>query len=210
MRRSPAELAAPAPRTQVLRGAEIAPRLEEVARLRIAVFREFPYLYDGDFDYEARYLRAYVDTPDSICVLALDGDRVVGASTGLPLADGDESFQAPFVERAIPVDEVFYCAESVVLPDYRGRGLGHRFFDAREAHARALGRFRWSAFASVDRAADDPRRPPGARDHDAFWTRRGYARQPGMTMRLAWKELGDMEESDKLLTYWLRPLEPVA
>lgn len=196
--------------TQTLCGAAIAPRLEEIARLRITVFREFPYLYDGDFDYEARYLQAYVDAPDSLCVLALDGDRVVGASTSLPLVDEDAAFQRPFADRGIPVGEVFYCAESVVLPEYRGRGLGGRFFDAREAHARALGRFRWIAFAAVDRANDDPRRPAGARGNEAFWTRRGYARQPGMTMHLAWKELGETHESDKPLTFWLRSLEPDA
>lgn len=196
--------------TQVLRGAEIAPRLREVARLRITVFREFPYLYDGDLDYEARYLQAYVDAPDSLCVLALDGDRAVGASTALPLADEDGAFQNPFLERGIPVDDVFYCAESVLLPEYRGRGLGHRFFDAREAHARALGRFRWTAFAAVDRAADDPRRPAGARGNEAFWSGRGYVRQPGMTMRLAWKELGESRGSEKPLTFWLRPLEEAA
>ena len=194
--------------TLTLRGAEIGSRLGEVARLRIAVFREFPYLYDGDPGYEARYLQAYVDAPDSLCVLALDGERVVGASTALPLEDEDAAFQQPFRERGIPVRSVFYCAESVVLPEYRGRGLGHRFFDAREAHARALGRFGWTAFAAVDRADDDPRRPPGARGNEAFWTRRGYVRQPGMTMRLAWKELGEAQESPKPLTFWLRPLEP--
>lgn len=31
-----------------------------------------------------------------------------------------------------------------------------------------------------------------------------------MTMRLAWKEHGETEESEKTLTYWLRPLEPDA
>lgn len=196
--------------TVALRGAAIAPRLDEVARLRIAVFREYPYLYDGDLDYEARYLRAYVETPDSLCVLALHGDRVVGASTALPLADEGPEFQQPFLERGIPVDEVFYCAESVVLPEFRGRGLGNRFFDAREAHARALGRFRWTAFAAVDRDPGDPRRPPGARGNESLWTRRGYVRQPGMTMRLAWKEIGEAEESEKPLTFWLRPLEPAA
>lgn len=193
--------------TVVLRGADIAPRLDEVARLRIAVFREFPYLYDGDPGYEARYLQAYVGTPDSVCVLALDGEAVVGASTGLPLQDEGEEFHRPFLEHGIPVDSVFYCAESVVLPTYRGKGLGHRFFDAREAHARALGRFSWTAFAAVDRPEGHPRRPTNARANDAFWTRRGYERRPGMTMRLAWRELGETVESEKPLTFWLRPLE---
>ena len=29
-------------------GSDIAPHVEDLARLRIEVFREFPYLYDGD------------------------------------------------------------------------------------------------------------------------------------------------------------------
>jgi GNAT superfamily N-acetyltransferase len=192
---------------RVLHGADMAPHLADVARLRIAVFREWPYLYDGDEAYEARYLETYLRTPDSVLVLAFDAGRIVGASTGLPLADEEAVFRAPFEARGIAVDDVFYCGESVLLPEYRGRGLGHRFFDEREAHARALGRFRWTAFAAVDRKNDDPRRPPGHRGNEAFWHKRGYERQPGMTMRLAWKELGEPRESGKPLTFRLRPLE---
>lgn len=192
---------------RVLRGADMTPHLADVARLRIAVFREWPYLYDGDEAYESRYLEAYPRTPDSVLVLALDGDRVVGASTGLPLAEEGAAFRAPFDGRDIAVEEVFYCGESVLLPEYRGRGLGHRFFDERETHARLLGRFHWTAFAAVDREAGDPRRPPGHRGNEAFWHKRGYERQPDMTMRLAWKELGEPQENEKPLTFWLRPLE---
>lgn len=192
---------------RVLRGADMAPHLDDVARLRITVFREWPYLYDGDEAYEAQYLATYPRTSDSVLVLALDGERVVGASTGLPLAHEDTAFQAPFGARGIAVDDVFYCGESVLLPAYRGRGLGHRFFDEREAHARALGRFRWTAFAAVDRDAGDPRRPPGHRGNESFWRKRGYERQPGMTMRLAWKEIGEPRAREKPLTFWLRPLE---
>jgi hypothetical protein len=39
--------------------AELAARMNDVARLRITVFREFPYLYDGNFDYEKKYLASY-------------------------------------------------------------------------------------------------------------------------------------------------------
>jgi GNAT superfamily N-acetyltransferase len=142
-------------------------------------------------------------------VLARDGDAVVGASTGLPLACEGPAFQAPFVARGIDPARVFYCGESVLLPAYRGRGIGHAFFDARHAHARALGGFDWTAFAAVDRAADDPRRPAGHRGNDAFWAARGYVRQEGMSMHLQWKELG-LGETEHSLTCWLRPLEPAA
>ena len=184
-----------------------AARLADVARLRIAVFRDWPYLYDGDVDYEAKYLAIYTRTPRSVFVLAFDSDAVVGASTGLPLADEEPAFHAPFLQRGLDVERVFYCGESVLRPAYRGRGVGHAFFDAREAHARALGGFDFTAFAAVDRAPDDPRRPPAHRGNEAFWSARGYVRQPGMTMQLAWKEIGEDVESAKPLTFWLRPLE---
>ena len=187
-------------------GADIGPWLPAVAELRMRVFRDFPYLYDGDLDYEQRYLAAYALSPRSVFVLALDEGRVVGASTGLPLGDDDAAFQAPFREAGIPVDSVFYFGESVLLPEYRGQGLGHRFFDEREAHAAGFGRYELTAFAAVDRAPNDPRRPPGQRDNVAFWIKRGYVRRPDLRMRLDWKELGEPEESGKTLTFWLRPL----
>ena len=191
---------------QTLSGAALLPHLDAVAALRIAVFRDWPYLYDGDLGYERDYLAAYAQSANSVVVLARAGDKVVGASTGIPLAEDSAEFQAPFLERGIEVAKVFYCGESVVLPAYRGRGIGHAFFDAREAHARALGGFEWTAFAAVDREDDDVRKPSGHRGNEAFWGKRGYVRQPGMTMQLHWNEIG-VGEVGHPLTFWLRPLE---
>ncbi len=189
-----------------LAGADITPWLDQVARLRAAVFRDWPYLYEGDPAYEREYLQAYANSADSVVVLAFDGDAVVGASTGLPLADDSAEFQEPFLGAGLPVSGVYYFGESVLLPGFRGRGLGHRFFDERESHALSLGRFQHTAFCAVDRDPADPRRPPGYRGNEAFWKKRGYLRQPGLTVRLAWREIGEEKPSEKPLTFWLRPL----
>jgi len=194
-------------RVELARGREAERWLGEVATLRIAVFRDWPYLYAGDLDYEREYLATYTRSPDNVFVLVFAGDKVIGASTGLPLNDETPAFQAPFVARGLPVADVFYFGESVLLPEYRGLGLGHAFFDHREVHARALGRFAFTAFDAVDRAEDDPRRPPGHRTNDAFWQKRGYQRQPDMQMQLDWDEIG-IGEINHSLTFWLRPLEP--
>ena len=193
---------------RVLSGDALIPHLDDVARLRMRVFRDWPYLYAGDPAYERAYMAAYARSPRSVFVLAFDGERVVGASTGLPLADEDPGFHTPFVDQDLAVARVFYLGESVLLPDYRGRGIGHAFFDAREAHARALGGFDVTAFAAVDRADDDPRRPADHRDNTAFWRKRGYVRQPGMSMLLRWDEV---EVGDALhpMTFWTRPLDAV-
>jgi GNAT superfamily N-acetyltransferase len=189
-------------------GAEIAPHLDDVARLRIGVFHDWPYLYAGDASYERDYLAAYAASPGSVFVLACDGDRVVGASTGVPLVDAAEEFQIPFREHATDVAGVFYFGESVLLQAYRGRGIGHAFFDAREAHARVLGGYSTTAFCAVDRDHHDPRRPRAYHGNEAFWRKRGYARQPGMTVRLAWDEIG-VGEIEHALTFWTRPLQAV-
>ncbi len=190
----------------LFRGPEISPWLEDVARLRIGVFSAWPYLYEGSFEYERQYLAAYARSGDSLFVLAFDDGEVVGASTGLPLADETTEFQKPFAEQGMSVESVFYFGESVLLSEYRGRGIGHAFFDNREAHARALGRFQWTAFCSVDRDASDVRRPDVYRPNDAFWSKRGYLRRSGMTMYMPWEEAGCGEVVHPL-TFWLRELE---
>ena len=189
-------------------GTQIAPHLDAVADLRITVFRDWPYLYAGDQDYERQYLATYAQSPESLFVLAFDGDRVVGASTGVPLADETPAVQKPFLEQSIKPDDVFYFGESVLLTDYRGYGLGHRFFDERERYARHLGRFAMTAFCAVERDIDDPRRAGGARTNDLFWTKRGYRRQDDMVCWLDWQEVGCETPNAHPLRFWLRALEP--
>ncbi|WP_329743356.1 GNAT family N-acetyltransferase [Dyella sp. A6] len=193
-------------RVLTCRGTEVADWCDAVAGLRIEVFRQFPYLYDGDAGYEKRYLTTYAQSANSLLVVALAGDHVVGASTGLPLSEAASAFREPFSDQGIALDDVFYCGESLVIPAFRGQGLGHRFFDERERHARTLGK-KWSAFVSVDRAEDDPRRPPDYRSNEPFWQRRGYAPQHHMKVRLPWKQVGEARETEQTLTMWLHALE---
>lgn len=193
---------------RVLTGPALEARLDEVAALRIAVFREWPYLYDGTLEYERRYLATYRDSPDAILVGAFDGDRLVGAATGTPMEDHATDFAAAFAGTGLALDQIFYCAESVLLPGWRGRGMGHRFFDLREDHARRLGR-RFSAFCSVIRPDDHPMRPAGARSNAPFWLGRGYRPLPGVIAEFSWRDLGEAEETRKPLQFWLRELPPL-
>jgi predicted amidohydrolase/GNAT superfamily N-acetyltransferase len=134
-----------------LTGKDLAGALPAVARLRIAVFRDWPYLYDGSLAYEEKYLAKLAAAQGAIVVAACEGADIVGCATGAPLAQVEAELARPFRERGLDAARIFYCGESVLLPAYRGRGIGHAFFDRREAHARALGGFTHIAFCAVVR-----------------------------------------------------------
>jgi GNAT superfamily N-acetyltransferase len=186
------------------RGEEILPWLDALGMLRITVFRAYPYLYEGTLEYERDYLRTYAAAERALVTLALDGERAVGATTCVPLVDEGPEFQEPFLRRGINPASVCYFGESILLPEYRGLGLGRAFFDVREAHARALPGVVTTAFCAVDRPPDHPMRPPGYRELDGFWLSLGYRKRPGMQSRFRWREVGETEESEKTLTFWTR------
>ncbi|KAF0172532.1 MAG: hypothetical protein FD162_2364 [Rhodobacteraceae bacterium] len=190
---------------RALTGPALEAALNGVAALRIAVFRDWPYLYDGSLDYERAYLQTYRDNPGALLVGAFHNDRLVGASTSTLMEDHAEAFSAPFRALNIPLTDILYGAESVLLPEYRGIGLGHRFIDLREDHARAMGRA-YVAFCSVQRPADHPAKPANARSNDAFWRGRGYETLPGVIAEFSWKDLGDEAETLKPLQFWMRKL----
>lgn len=189
-------------------GAEVLPHLDAVAQLRIAVFAGWPYLYAGNVEYERRYLGRYAASPRCLFVLAVAGGEVVGATTALPLDEEDAAIREPLERAGLDPRRVAYFGESVLLPEWHGQGIGHRFFDEREAWARGQGGFTHAVFCAVERDADDTRRPPGARSLEAFWSGRGYVRQDGVSCRLDWPEEPGGADLPHSLTFWLRPLEP--
>lgn len=185
-----------------LSGADLEAATDDLARLRIAVFAEYPYLYSGDAEYERAYLREFAAEPGSVLIAAKDGSAIIGAATASPMAGQKAEFRAPVEAAGYPARDVFYFGESVLLPEYRGRGIGHAFFDAREAAAREAGAT-WACFCAVVRADDHPKRPADHRPLDAFWRVRGYTPLPGVTTTFDWAEHGKAEETAHTMQFWM-------
>lgn len=188
-----------------LTGQPLIDAIEDLAQLRLTVFRDWPYLYDGDLAYERHYLQTYEASERAIVVGVYDGDWLVGAATGAPLADHAEDFAAALEGTGLDIQRTFYCGESVLLPRYRGRGLGHRFFDLREDHARGHG-FDHICFCAVLRSPDHPLHPSAYRALDRFWERRGYTRLRGAVAQFSWKDIDQPSETEKHLQIWHRAL----
>ncbi|MBI2803082.1 MAG: GNAT family N-acetyltransferase [Gammaproteobacteria bacterium] len=184
----------------------LASRIPDLARLRIEVFRDFPYLYAGSLAYEEKYLATYTACPDSVVALVMDNTCVVGASTGLPLAAETDPIKQVFTARGFDPACVFYCGESVLSVGYRGRGVYREFFAARETHARRLGGFAWMALCGVVRPADHPRRPAAYTPLDAIWEKFGYRKDLTLVTAFEWQDLDEASPSAKQMVFWLKRL----
>lgn len=192
---------------EALTGAAARALLPDVARLRIEVFRDWPYLYEGTDAYEEEYLAKFAAADGAVVVAARDGGKVVGAATAVPMASGHaEELVEPLASAGYDISRIFYLGESVLLPDYRGRGLGHAFFDHREARARALSGFTHSLFCGVVRPETHPLKPAGYLPLDGFWRKRGYTPLQGIIGSLAWRDMGEAAETAKPMQYWMRAL----
>ncbi len=186
-------------------GDAITEHLPALAALRIGVFREWPYLYAGTREYEETYLANYAASPEALVVLARDGDRIVGAATAMPLVKHSDEVVPPLLAAGYDPSLVCYFGESVLDPAYRGRGIGHAFFEHREAHAREIGA-RHAAFCAVERPDDHPRRPAEYRSLHGLWERHGFVRRPDIATTFSWRDLDDDHETAKPMVFWLKEL----
>jgi len=183
-------------------GEAIAPHVAALSRLRAEVFGAWPYLYDGAEGEEERHLRNYAGSPGAAIVLALMDGVAVGAATCQPMTEALPAIRDAGLDAATHC----YFGESVLLPAYRGQGIGVAFFAAREAHARALG-LAQTAFCVVVRNPNDPRRPADYKPLDAFWRKRGYTHRPEISAIMRWPEPGDGgRETPHSLAFWTRAL----
>ena len=193
-------------RLENVQGKQIEPYLDALGALRITVFRDYPYLYDGTLDYERDYLKTYVDCPRSLAVLAFHGQAVVGATTCIPMADESPEFQEAFLKANYDLSKICYLGESILLSQYRGRGLGKQFFKHRENHARSLG-LNLATFCAVNRPENHPLKPRNYHPLDEFWKSRHYIKHPELQATFSWKEVHEETETAKTLTFWTKELE---
>lgn len=178
----------------------------ELANLRMTVFHDFPYLYDGDFDYEKNYLSTYFSCPESFLCLCWNDDKIVGATTAIPLQHEEKAFQKTFLDHGMNPSDVFYFGESILLGEYRGQGVGKQFFVEREQYARALRPFKFLSFCAVVRPTDHPLRPKDYTPLDGFWNSRGFEKKEGFTTSYSWKDRGHTDETKKQMQFWLKKI----
>lgn len=190
---------------QLLTGAAIADGLDDVATLRLDIFQEYPYLYQGRREDELNYLVTYAEAPDACIILAYDGSVIIGAATGMPLIHEDAQMVDAFAGTSFSLEELYYVGELLFRPAYRNCGLGQKLLARLESHIHSLGRYRKLTCATVERLDDHPLRPHDYIPVTRFLARTGFVRLPGMTTHITWPET-DGVKRDHHMQFWSKKL----
>jgi GNAT superfamily N-acetyltransferase len=193
-------------RVEFFTGSAMRPHLPALSRLRIDVFRDWPYLYDGSLANEASYLAGFADAEGAGLAVAFADGEAVGCSSCLPMTLEDGAVTAPFRARGWDLARFFYFGESVLLPPYRGQGIGVEFFRLREAHAIAASSADFATFCAVQRPAEHPLRPPGTVPLDAFWRKRGFTPYADLACTMRWKQVDSDDRVENRLAFWIKSL----
>lgn len=192
-------------REELFIGSDIRRAADDFAALRISVFYDFPYLYEGSTEYELDYIQTYAQSPNALLFAIYDGNKMVGATTCLPLSEETDEVKSPFQRHALNIDEFLYFGESIILPNYRGLGYGKRFFEVREQQAIRLGKQK-TCFCSVNRPSNHPLKPTDYRDNSGLWTKVGYSENPALTCTMSWLDRDEQQETTKTLIFWTKDL----
>lgn len=192
---------------QKLIGSEIHPFISELAALRITIFKEYPYLYDGQLDYEKKYLQTYLDSQRATLILVTDPkeNKIVGVSTAIPLVDETLEVQLPFLNADMDISNIFYFGESVLLPAYRGKSVYRHFFLEREKAAREYGS-KLAVFCGVNREDNHPLKPTDYKPLDKVWQSFGFKKQGHLHTQYEWKDLTEATPPFKPMIFWLKIL----
>ena len=187
-----------------LSGEAIKPYSALLGQMRLKLFKEFPYLYDGNRNdatraQEKEYDTTYEKSPNARLIVAKDGEKIVGFMTLIPLSEEMREIQQPFLDAGIDVQKYIYVGEVLILPEYRGQGILRRFFEEHNAYARTQ-KFSHSVFMAVDRPHNHPLRPSDYRELEPIWEHFGYKKMnDSMKVKFPWMQVdGEKEQMNTL------------
>jgi GNAT superfamily N-acetyltransferase len=187
-------------------GNGLKPYLHSLAKLRMEVYKEFPYFEEPDLERETKLIKKTFQSKESIGVLIFDNTTLVGVSLGYPLSIEEAALQRPFKERNLDIGSHFFFGDSTLLKAYRGRGIGHHFFDAREAHVCGLKKYKHICFCVPEQLETSAEAPKDFIPLHDFWRKRGYVKHSELDGFLSWKNIGQTASSEKKMVFWLKSI----
>jgi|GEM_PF-357781 len=195
---------------EVIRPDRLSSYLKEIAAFRIKYFREFPYLYEGNFEYEHKYINGFASDSRALLTIVKKDTEIVGVSTALPLvseADILGDAVKKFVEKGLNPKEYYYYGEVVIKPEHQGQGVAGALMKMQESFAKSLG-FEKIALATVVRNTSDERMPKNYVSTDGVWRAAGFKKED-IYIDYEWPTIladNSIKSINNLMVFWTKDL----
>ncbi len=189
---------------EVFKGSEMIRFVDPIAKMRLSYFSEYPYLYIGTMQCERAYLKMYTQCEKSLLVMKKEGERIVGAVTGMPLRETFPEYRSWASGLDTPIDSIFYLGELVLEKDAQGKGIENQIVDEMIDLIQKEGRYRSLAVLEISRDEEDPKQPLNFVSLEKFWETKGFVKHPELQTNISWKE-GE-EEKMHTLIIWMKDL----
>lgn len=184
----------------------------EVAKFRIKYFRDFPYFYDGNLEYELNYLKGYSEDEKSILIIIRNSQKeIVAVSTGIPLitkSDILSDAEIIFSKNGFNPRLYYYYGEVILDYSVRSQGLTRLIYDDQDKYAQKHG-FESIAVATVVREAKDSRNVNLAPNSDYVWRKLGFI-VTTMTFNCIWPTIqldGTTIDCENEMVFWIKDVK---
>lgn len=189
---------------QVVKGKDIFPFTDSLASLRLEIFREYPYLYEGNMEEERKYLKMYYQSKQSLIVLAKDHETIIGVITGLPLLEATDEIKEVFVQNKVAMEGIFYLGEIVLLKKYRKTNIAFRLFKEFENEIKSKKLYQQMAMCEVERPDADTKKPL---DYAATNKQsKDFVQHKDLVTSFSWKDIGDSVKTQKKMRFWMKAI----
>jgi len=187
---------------KALSGKDAQSYTEQIAQLRITMFRKYPYLYDGDMKNEESYLQTYWKSQKSTFLLLFNSeDEIVGLSSSRPLDEEMPEVKKPFLNTEIDLSKCLYIGETLIKEKYQGMQIldqmvkYYKEMVPKQAYECVL-------FMTVLREDNHPAKPDNYQPLDEIWKHYGFEVMKGKKIFLNWKRIDTQNEEENTLIVW--------
>ncbi len=191
-------------------GREVTPHIKRISDFRIKYFKEFPYCYEGNYEYEYEYFKGFSQDTKSLVIELLENQKIIALSTAMPLVSNADILKEAvneFRKFGFNPEEFYYLGEIIVDKNNRNQGLGKLMLEKNEEVALKLG-FKKMCLSVVVREQGDPRRPNNYKSSDSVWAINGYVKQ-NIFINYHWPTMladGAVKDIDNKMVFWTKEI----
>lgn len=188
-------------------GVQCSSMLDTVSQLRMEAFKEYPYLYEGDKDYESHYTNIYTQE-QAIVVKAIVDGNLAGIITGIPLVEDAKNFPEEteiFMQHNFDPNGFYYIGEVIVLSQHKLKNIGTQLFKKLEQQAYEWG-YRNFCLVTIEHEKNHPLRPLDYQDSDSFFQKLGYVKTE-IKIPAKYPTIcadGSVREIQNILAFWIK------